>query len=352
MAQSPMWWEIQAVRFLEREGYDVSYQTDVDTDLDPGSLLRHRLVVIAGHDEYWSSVMRDGFDAALAGGTNLAFLGSNDAYWNVGYTADHRTILSAKSLYDPNPVLREKTAMFREIGRPECELMGVMHQFLVSLPMGLDYAVTDAGAADPWLAGTGFHAGDTIAGVVGREHDVINPYPESCFHPGLTVLFHYAGIGGDQKADAVRFTAPSGARVFASGAQQFAWALDDWRSDGSLFPAPPVEPWRGVPVDPRLQQFMRHALDDLTRPPAPTGLTVERVDQLVQISVSPPADSRVLGFVAAVKTRTGWLRLCHGTSSCTATLPPGRRVRAIGAVNIDASHRASSAVFALVSRQP
>jgi hypothetical protein len=32
--------------------------------------------------------------------------------------------------------------------------------------------------------------------------------------------------------DAVRFTAPSGARVFASGAQQFACALDDWRSDG------------------------------------------------------------------------------------------------------------------------
>jgi len=26
-----LWWEIQLVRFLEREGYDVSYQTDVDT---------------------------------------------------------------------------------------------------------------------------------------------------------------------------------------------------------------------------------------------------------------------------------------------------------------------------------
>jgi hypothetical protein len=188
MAQSPMWWEIQTVRFLEREGYDVSYQTDVDTDVDPASLLRHRLVIVAGHDEYWSSTMRDGFDTALAAGTNLAFMGSNDAYWNVGYGDGHTTVVSAKSLYDPNPILREKTAMFREIGRPECELMGVMHQFIVSVPTALDYAVTDAGAADPWLAGTGFHAGDTIAGVVGREHDVINPYPESCFHPGLTVL--------------------------------------------------------------------------------------------------------------------------------------------------------------------
>jgi hypothetical protein len=30
-ALQPWEWEIQLVRFLEREGYDVSYQTDVDT---------------------------------------------------------------------------------------------------------------------------------------------------------------------------------------------------------------------------------------------------------------------------------------------------------------------------------
>ena len=113
-----MWWEIQLVRFLEREGYDVSYQTDVDTDLDGSSLLRHRLVMVAGHDEYWSGAMRDAFDAALAAGTNLAFMGSNDGYWQVKYADGDRTIVSAKSLSDPNPVLAQKTAMFREIGGP------------------------------------------------------------------------------------------------------------------------------------------------------------------------------------------------------------------------------------------
>ena len=248
MAQTPMWWEIQLVRFLEREGYDVSYQTDIDTNADPGSLLRHRAVVVAGHDEYWTSGIRDAFDTALAQGTNLAFMGSNDGYWRIKLEDGDRTIFGYKSLYDPAPVLADKTALFREIGRPECNLMGVLHQFLVPLPYALDYAVTDAGATDPWLAGTGFARGDAITGVVGREHDVLNPYPESCFHPGLTVLFHYDGKGIDQNGDAVRFTAPSGARVFASGAQQFAWALDDWRSDGSLAPVPPVEPWQGVPV--------------------------------------------------------------------------------------------------------
>ncbi|HEX7670338.1 MAG TPA: N,N-dimethylformamidase beta subunit family domain-containing protein, partial [Polyangiaceae bacterium] len=213
MAQTPMWWEIQLVRFLEREGYDASYQTDRDTDVDPGSLLRHRAVLVAGHDEYWTSGIRAAFDSALAQGTNLAFMGSNDGYWRIKYEDDGRTIFGYKSLYDPAPALEDKTALFREIGSPECILMGVLHQSLVSLPSSLDYTVTDAGAADPWLAGTGFAAGDKLAAVVGREHDVINPYPESCFHPGLTTLFHYDGQGVDQNADAVRFTAPSGARV-------------------------------------------------------------------------------------------------------------------------------------------
>src|SRR5262249_51158877 len=57
-------WEIQLVHFLEREGYDVSYQTDLETDRDPASLLVHRAVLVDGHDEYWTSGIRDAFDSA------------------------------------------------------------------------------------------------------------------------------------------------------------------------------------------------------------------------------------------------------------------------------------------------
>ena len=350
MAQSPMWWEIQLVRFLEREGYDASYQTDVDTDVDGTSLLRHRLVVVAGHDEYWSGAMRDAFDTALADGTNLAFMGSNDGYWQVKYADGDRTIVSAKSLSDPNPILSQKTAMFREIGRPECMLMGVQNISVTVIPHALDYTVTAAGAADPWLARTGLHAGDTLTGVVGREHDQLNPYPMSCFHPGLTVLFHYDGGGVDQNGDAVRFTAPSGARVFASGAQQFAWALDDWRSDGSLFPQPPIEPWRGVPVDPRVQQFLRNALDDLTRPAAPSRLAVAVRDGRLNVSVAASPDPRLLGFVAGVRRGGRWVRLCRGVVSCRAAEPPGTGPLTVGVVAVDVWRRRSAAAFAVVQR--
>jgi N,N-dimethylformamidase beta subunit-like protein len=292
-AASPLWWEIQLVRFLEREGYDVSYQTDLDTNFDPSTLVQHRLVIVAGHDEYWTLAMRDGFDNALAAGTNLAFTGSNDAYWNVRYEDGGRTILTYKSMYDPNPDPTQKTAMFREIGRPECLLEGVQHADIRILDHPLDYTVTAAGASDPWLAGTGLGAGDRIAGIVGREHDSLAPYP-GCSHPGQTVLFHYEGPG-DLPADAVKYTAASGARVFAAGAQEFSWALDGWRSNDTIAPAAPVSSDRGAPADPRVQQFMRNALDDLTRPAAPLQVVRHRVGDLIHVATGRPADVRVTG---------------------------------------------------------
>jgi hypothetical protein len=45
--------EYPMVRFLEANGYDVSYTTDLDTDRDPTRLLQHHVFLTAGHDEYW-----------------------------------------------------------------------------------------------------------------------------------------------------------------------------------------------------------------------------------------------------------------------------------------------------------
>ena len=350
-AQGPMWWEIQLVRFLEREGYDVSYQTDLDTDRDPASLLQHQLVIVAGHDEYWTMGMRRAFDQAQARGTNLAFMGSNDGYWHVDYQDGGRTIFSYKSMYDPNPIVSQKTAMFREIGLPECELMGVQQVWIATLDHALDYTVTAAGAADPWLAGTGLHAGDTIAGVVGREHDQINPYPQACFKPGLVDLFHYDGGTVDQNGDAVRWTAPSGARVFASGAQEFSWALDSWRADGSLFPQIPVGSDRSAQVDPRVQQFMRNVLADLVRPAPPAGLTFRLTPRAAHVRVRRPLDPRVTGFIAAYRFGSGgWHRLCAGTTACAGRIRRGVGRFEVGAVAINRWDLSSAAQFAVAKR--
>jgi hypothetical protein len=343
-AASPLWWEIQLVRFLEREGYDVAYQTDLDTNFDVGTLVRHRLVIVAGHDEYWTLAMRDGFDNALAAGTNLAFTGSNDAYWNVRYEDGGRTILTFKSMYDPNPDRTQKTAMFREIGRPECLLEGVQHADIRILDHPLDYSVTAAGASDPWLSGTGLGAGDRIVGVVGREHDSLAAYP-GCAHPGQTVLFHYEG-SGDLPADAVKYTAASGARVFASGAQEFSWALDGWRSDDTIAPAAPVSSDRGAAADPRVQQFMRNALDDLTRPAAPTQVVRHRVGDLIHVSTGRPADVRVTGRLI-YRQRNGDtpVLVCSNPESCLVPRVTEPGTYRFAAEFVDAWGRASASTY-------
>jgi N,N-dimethylformamidase beta subunit-like protein len=314
-AQSPLWSELQTVRFLEREGYDVSYQTDVETDADPAGLARHRLVIVNGHDEYWTMNQRLGFDAALAAGTNLAFMGANDAFWHVEYEDNRTTIHGEKSLYDPNPDPAMKTAMFREIGRPECLLEGVQHTNFTVYDHPLDYTVTAQGAADPWLAGTGLTAGATITGVVGREHDALIP---GCAPTNAVVLFHYTGVEPLQNADAVRYTAPGGARVFASGAYNFALALDGYRSTDWLGPAYPVGVDRNVPVDPRVQQFMRNALADLTAPQPPAFVRVALQDGRLRVGTRWPDDPRIVGRpVYRVRLPDGAPQLiCSGRVPC------------------------------------
>jgi hypothetical protein len=246
-SQSPLAWELPVVRLLERRGYDVSYQTDIDTDADPASLLGRRLVIVAGHDEYWTRRIRDAFDRALGSGVNLAFLGANIGFWQMRYSDTDGAIgideyRSADA--DPSPDLTEKTTRFRRLAtpRPECTLMGVSYSGGIGGPN--DYRVTTAGAADPWLAGTGLTVGDVIPGVVGYEWDTFDP---GCARPGETVLFHSDGL--PKPADAVRFTAPSGSRVFSAGSLAFVSGADTFGDR------------RG---DPRLARFFANALDDLT----------------------------------------------------------------------------------------
>jgi hypothetical protein len=246
-ANLPPAWEFPLARFLERYGYDVAYTTDVDTDRAPAELLRHRLVMTAGHDEYWTKAIRDGFEAARRAGVSLAFMGANTGYWQMRYEDGRRTIVEYRSAdRDPEPDPALKTVRFRDLAtpRPECWLEGVQWGEIGNA----DYTAVGAAITptDPWFAGTGFKPTHTLPRLVGYEYDTLW---DNCRPPGPVADLFHATIPNHVDADAVRYTAPSGARVFASGSIRFAVALDDLTGHG----------------DPRLQRFMRNALADLTK---------------------------------------------------------------------------------------
>ena len=252
----PIQYEIGLLRFLERNGYNVSYTTDVDTDRRPAELRRHRLVVSSGHDAYWTKQQRDAFEAARDSGTNLGFIGADIGEWQIRYENNRRTIVEYRdAALDPETDPALETVRFDDLAspRPVCQLRGVSFG-------GLDpnngprraYVVNRAALKDAWFRRTGFTAKSRLGDSVGFVWDTIQP---SCAAPNTTIFFSYRGrntTGTPTTAQAVRYVAPSGARIFSSGSLRFVWGLDNAYAR------------KGVRPNPRLQRFMKNALAALT----------------------------------------------------------------------------------------
>ena len=131
--------EYPMVRWLERNGYDVSYTTGVDTDRLPAELLEHETYMSVGHDEYWSGAQRANVEAARAAGVNLAFFSGNEIFWKTRWENNRRTLVTYKETHanakiDPEPLIW--TGTWRDPrfsppadgGRPENALSGQLFQ--------------------------------------------------------------------------------------------------------------------------------------------------------------------------------------------------------------------------------
>jgi hypothetical protein len=175
--------EIRMVRFLEREGYDVSYQSSVDTHTGgSANLQRHKLFMMAGHDEYWSKTMRDNVEAARDNGVNLAFFGANTAYLQIRLepsinapSEQNRTVTSYKNAaFDP-VVGPESTVRFRDpqINRPEASLLGAMYQ---KDPVDWYVQIKDVDCPT-WLCSNVTFVNNKIVlpGLLGHEIDRVDP---------------------------------------------------------------------------------------------------------------------------------------------------------------------------------
>lgn len=312
--------ELPWVRFLESNGIDVSYQTDVDTDRAPGSLLHHRLVFAIGHDEYWTQRMRDAFNRALALSTNLMF-GSDSDDWRMRYAADQRTVVEWRDpSIDPVHNRRLDNGFFTTFGEPECKLMGVQHQWAAQRDLTArptSYTVVGP-SSDKWLAAAGLTPGDVIPGVVGYEWDSLIP---GCFAgqvvPLMTALLPGSN-GVRHSADMVRATAPSGGRVFAMGTMELAWALNDLD---------------GRSPNPQVVAFVKAALRDLTRPASPAALTIRhRTTGLIVSARLRAPDPRILRVIVR-PVRGG--RGCVDSLRSVCRLPFPRRTTRYAVIAID-----------------
>ena len=98
--------EYPMIRWLEANGYYVSYFTGVDADLRGSLMLSHRLYLSVGHDEYWSGGQRTNVEAARAAGINLGFFSGNEIFWKTrwepsidGSATPYRTLVCYKETH-------------------------------------------------------------------------------------------------------------------------------------------------------------------------------------------------------------------------------------------------------------
>lgn len=134
--------EYATVRWLEANGYDVSYTTGVDSARRGQEILEHKAFLSVGHDEYWSQEQRANVEAARDAGVHLAFFSGNEVYWKTrwessidGANEAFRTLISYKETWDDakiDPLEDVWTGTWRDPrfsppadgGRPENELTG------------------------------------------------------------------------------------------------------------------------------------------------------------------------------------------------------------------------------------
>jgi hypothetical protein len=229
-------WESYYVRWLEMNGYDVTYTTDVDVHRDGVRLLDHRGFLSVGHDEYWSAAMYEAVENARDHGVGLGFFGANAVYWQIRLESSpngqpNRVQVCYKDAARDPVKDATSTVLWRDApaNRPEQQLVGIMSSGQQA--SGAPPAMFVAANTSNWLyGGTGVTDGQAIATIVGYETDRYH----SDYPPPITAAGTYATLSRSPytNSDAVQdyqessiYQAPSGAWVFAAGSIEWSWGL-------------------------------------------------------------------------------------------------------------------------------
>jgi hypothetical protein len=270
--------EFEFVHFVERLGLDVTYWTDIDLHERSDLALRHKAVITLGHDEYYSTAMRDGLERARDNGVNIAFLGANAIFRKIrlessALGSSRRQVNYRVAAEDPvsGKIPDEVTVSWRDApsNRPESSLIGQMYE---CNPVKADMVIGDAGA---WMfEGSGLKNGDKLPNAVGNEYDRV--MPESATPDNIQVVAHSPVVCRDKKsfADATYYTAASGAGVFAVGT---FWWIPPLKSDCPRGPT--------TSTDCQIQRVVENILRDF-----PLGPAADRnpsVNNLAKFGIEP-----------------------------------------------------------------
>jgi len=276
--------EYPMVRWLEANGYDVSYFTGVDTDRRGAQIRNHKVFLSVGHDEYWSGSQRANVEAARDAGVHLAFFSGNEIFWKTRWenstdasNTPYRTLVSYKETHanakiDPLPNVW--TGTWRDPrfsppadgGRPENGLSGTI--FTVNCCTNATLVVSEPFSKLRLWRNTSVAnllPGQQVSlstGILGYEWD---EDLDNGFRPSGLIRFSATTVNGVNKLidygstyatgnathSLTLYRHPSGAFIFGAGTVQWSWGLDGNHDRGGSTP------------DVRMQQATVNLLADM-----------------------------------------------------------------------------------------
>jgi hypothetical protein len=254
--------EYPMIRWLEANGYDVAYFTDVDTDRRGSLILNHNLFLSNGHDEYWSGNQRTNVETARNAGVHLAFFSGNTVYWKTrwensidGAGVPYRTLVCYKETWAGTAIDPENpptwTGTWRDPrfsppgdgGRPENALIGTWTRIAGDYD-GFPIIVPQSDGRMRFWRNTNISTlspGQTATlapGSLGAELDADEDNgfrPAGLFHLTTTtaqsdssLLLDFGSLvgPGSMVHHLTLYRHVSGALVFSAGTYRWSWGLD------------------------------------------------------------------------------------------------------------------------------
>ena len=266
--------EYPMLRWLERNGYNVSYTTDMEMARN-GSVItpaKHKAILSVGHDEYYSAEQRNKFENARGNGVHFAFFSGNEMYWKTRWEDSYQTLVCYKEGtigenlcgFKCDPLPNVWTGLWRDGCPPTYAANdGCNPEGAFSGQMSWTQSTGSIKVPDTYknlrfwkntsIASLG--AGQTAVlpyGTLGNEWD---PEQYTQTYPAHRIILSNTVQAGFVHKMAL-YKHSSGSLVFSSGTMQWPWGLDDSHDLNTA--TPPVQP---VSVD--MQQASVNLLHDM-----------------------------------------------------------------------------------------
>ncbi|QDU78897.1 hypothetical protein Pla110_06010 [Polystyrenella longa] len=220
-------WEFPLAFWLEQQGYDITYCSNLDLHTDPASLKRAPVFLSVGHDEYYSLEMHQNLKQAIADGLNVGFLSGNTSCFVAPMTESSQSqpnrtfyragryggLIEAEKEMGFGPFDMEGPNENLLIGARTIDPFNGSGDWICSQP-------------DHWLfADTGMKAGDGIPGLVGWEF-----HGDPAAIPGLEVIAAGTSTnagGRDANWTSTLYSGPKDNLVFNASTIYWSMGLSD-----------------------------------------------------------------------------------------------------------------------------